>query len=209
MGFTVFSGYFEKVMSQVQHHLSLAHSPLARSSSTVQWVCTFSSSPIHDQCLLLRSITPSITSLACTRVFLALRGYYLHSGTNNPPSRTHNTFPSSHDPDDVRNLSLDFFASGRSGTTARSTSAGAYEVTTFENTTVGMELGSIAESWGAPQYLDPRQQQTAYGGSASNCDQKHLTLATECHSLPKTAFPNKGIINQRELEEGRGEDGQL
>ena len=105
--------------------------------------------------LLLCSITPSITSLACTRVFLALRGYYLHSGTDDPPSRTENTLPSHHDPSEDQNLSLDFFTSGQEGTTAQSSSAGAYEVTTFGNTTVGMELGSIAESWGAPQF-DPR-----------------------------------------------------
>jgi len=127
MGFTVFSGYLEKLARPV----------------------------------LFSGIAPSITSLACTRVFLALRGCYLHSGTDDPPSRTYSSY---HDPINDRkdyfvglgrrgdqNLSMDFFVSDPGGTTDQSTSAGAYEITTFGNATVGMELSSIAESSGAPQ----------------------------------------------------------
>ena len=120
----------------------------------------------------MRRITPSITSVACTRVFLELRGLILHSGAENPPSYAPDTFPSYHIPSDDRkdslgglqrrnrrNVSLDFFVSGPGGTTAQSTSTGVYELTTFGNTTVGIEVSSIASS--APS------AQTVYGASAS------------------------------------------
>jgi len=114
-----------------------------------------------DAYLLLHSITPSITSLACTRVFLALRGSYLHSGTDH----------SHHDPGDDRkdyhgglrrcddrNLSLDFFVSNPGGTTAQSTSEGVYDITTF---TVGMEVNLVVGFTGSPS------GQSAYGASTS------------------------------------------
>lgn len=173
MSFTVFSCHFEKVnIYQVQQRHALLTVSIALSSSSIQWVCTFLLSPMHDQSLHLRRITPSITSIACTRVFLELRGVILHSGTENPPSYAPNTLPSYHVPSDDqkdslgglqrrnrRNVSLDSFVSDTEGTKAQSTSAGIYELTTFGNTTVGIEVISIASS--APS------AQTVYGASAS------------------------------------------
>ena len=153
MTFTVFSAYFEKVMSSDGTGHALLTSSLACPSSTIQWVCPFLPS-MPDQCLILRSITPSITSLVCTRVFLELRGLFLHSGTEIPPPYASGTLPSynGHGYDgkdhlggsrrrDHRNLSLDFFVSDTGGMTAQSTSAGTYEFTTFGHTT---EVGSGA-----------------------------------------------------------------
>ena len=118
---------------------------------------------MHDRSLVLHSITPSITSLACTRVFLELRGVILHSGRESPPPYASGTLPSYHargdDRNDYlgssrqhhrRNLSLDFFVSDAGGTTAQSTSAGVYELTPFGNTTVGMEVNSIVGFTGRP-----------------------------------------------------------
>ncbi len=118
---------------------------------------------MHDRSLLLRRITPSITSLACTRVFLELRGLILHSGTENLPPYAPGTFPSYHGPGDDqkgsseglrrrnrRSLSPEFFVSDPGGTTAQSTSAGVYELTNFGNTTIGTDVSSIAGFTGSP-----------------------------------------------------------
>ena len=85
---------------------------------------------MHDRSSFLRRITPSITSIACTRVFLELSGTrpYAYGGRNR------------------RNRSMrTVIVRGPVGTTAQSTSAGAYALTTLGNTTIGTDVGSIAE----------------------------------------------------------------
>lgn len=128
---------------------------VARSSNIAQWVCNSYLPPCTISAyIFLCSIVPSVTSLACTRVIMALRGLLLHSGTENPPPYASGTLPSYHDPSgdpkdylggsrrhDHRSLSLDFFVSGPEGTT---TSAGAYELTTFGDTTIRTEGSSSA-----------------------------------------------------------------
>ena len=117
-----------------------------------------------DAYLILRSITPSITSLACTRVFLALRGSYLHSGTghsHHDPGDDRKDYHGGLRRRDDRNLSLDFFVSNPGGTTAQSTSEGVYDLATFRTTTVGMEVNSIVGFAGGPS------AQSAYGAGTS------------------------------------------
>jgi len=133
---------------------------------------------MRNRSLLLRRITPSITSLVCTRVFLELRGLLLHSGTESPPPYASGTIPWYHGAGDDRkdslgglrrhdrqNLSLDFFVSDPGGTTAQSTSAGVHEPTTFGNTTVGTEVSSVAGFKWSPLSAPPAR--TVYGASAS------------------------------------------
>ena len=118
---------------------------------------------MHDRSSFLRRITPSITSLACTRVFLELRGFILHSGTESLPPYASGTLPSYHGPGDDRkdaleglrrrnrrNLSLDSFVSDLGETTTQSTSAGVYELTTLGNTVIGTDVSSIAGFTGSP-----------------------------------------------------------
>ena len=183
--------------------MSCSQSPsTARSSSIIQWVCTFSPSPMHDRCSILRSITPSITSLACTRVILALRGLFLHSGTDSPTSYEHSTLPpyraSGTDRKDAgsrrrnhRHLSLNFFVSDARGTPAQSTSAGVYELTTFGNTTFGMEVSSIAGFTESP--ASAPSAQIAYGASASIHDRPCFGQVSGYYSRATAAFPHEGI----------------
>jgi len=164
--------------------------------------------------LTLRSITPSITSLACTRVILALRGLFLHSGTNSPPSYEPGTLPpyraSGTDRKDAdsrrrsrQNLSLDFLVSDAGGTTAQSTSAGVYELTTFGNTTFGMEVSSIAGITESP--TSAPSAQIAYGASASIHDRPRFGQVSGYYSPATAAFPHEGIPKgiQGKVEEGR------
>ena len=193
----------------------------ARSSSIVQWVCTFSPSPVYDRCLLLPSITPSITSLACTRVILALRGLFLNSGTDSPPSYESGTLPSYRTPGtdrkdagsrrrNRRNLSLDFLVPDAGGTTAQSTSAGVYELTTFGNSTFGMEVNSIAGFTESPASVPSAQ--IAHGASASIHDRPRYGQVSGYHSPTTATFPHEGIPKkgiQRKVEEGcEGDAGQ-
>jgi len=172
----------------------------ALSPGSVQWVRTFLPSPTPNQYSLLHSITPSITSLACNRIILALRGVLFHSGTDNPPPYASGTLPSYHRPSGNRdyhldpsrrrdhgNLSLDFVVSDPGGTTGQSASVGVYELTTFENTTFGMEVSSISGFTGSPS-------------SASNHDQQHFSLRTGYHRPPTATLPSDGIHGM--LEEG-------
>ena len=142
---------------------------IARSSGITQWVCNSYLSPYTINAhIFLCSIAPSITSLACTRVILALRGLLLHSGTESPPPYASGTLPSYHDPSDDRNeylggsrrrdhrnRSLDFFVSAAEETIGQSTSAGAYEFTTFGGTTSGTEVGSSVGFTGLPPDTKP------------------------------------------------------
>ena len=151
---------------------------------------------MHHQCLHTScSIAPSITSLACTRVILALRGVLLHPGTESPPPYASGTLPPYHDPSDGRkghlggsrrrghqNLSLDFFVSEPGEATGQSTSAGAYEFTTFGDTTTGMEVGSSA---GFTASVAP----SAQSASASNHDWQHMGLESGHHTPSTTSFP--------------------
>jgi hypothetical protein len=178
---------------------------LALSSIAVQWVCAFSPSFGYNQCSPPHSVTPSIASIACARVILALRGMFLHSGTGSPPPYASGTLPSYHEPHHDRkeqcadsrrnhqNFSLDFFASGPGGTTEQSTSAGVYELTTFANTTVRMDVSSIAGFTGNP----------SCGPSA-----QHFGMAAGYCSPPAASFPN-GNNMQGQPEKGYGEDSGL
>ena len=138
---------------------------------------------MHSRYLLLCSITPSITSLACARVILELRGLLLDSGTESPLPYASDTVTSYHDPKDGRkdhlggsrrrdpgNLSSDFFVSSPGGTIGHSTSVGAYEFTNFGNTTFGMEVSSIAAFTGRPSST-VLSAQSPYGAGVSNHDQ--------------------------------------
>jgi len=160
---------------------------------------------MQDQYSLLRSITPIITSIACTRVFLEFHGLLFHSGTENPPSYESGTLPPYNGPgndrkDDLggsrrrnrRNLSLDFLVSDRGEfTTAQSTSAGVYELTTFENTTSGMEVSSSAGFTGSPP--SARSAPTLWSANVSNHDRQHVGVATGYYSPPKVSFPYERI----------------
>ena len=170
----------------------------ARSPSNIQWVCTFSPSLMHDSCLILHSITPNITSVTCTRVILALRGLFLHSGTDNPPPYASGTLPPYQDSGtdrkdgglrrrNRRNLSLDFPVSDPEGTTAQSTSAGVYELTTFGNTTFGMDVGSVAGFTGSPSSVPSTQ--ITYGASASVHDVQRFGLVSGYYTPATTANP--------------------
>ena len=172
MGFAVFSAYFEKVINKCRTGRALLTISIARSSSIAQWVCNSYLLPCTiNTYISLCSIVPSVTSLACTRVILALRGLLLHSDTENPPPYAPGTLPSYHDPSssqkdylrasrshDRQTLSLDFFVSEPGGTT---TSA---ELTTFGDTTIRMEgcssAGFIERPPNAPE------AQSACGASA-------------------------------------------
>ena len=170
---------------------------IALSSSGIQWVCTFLISPMHDLCSLIHSITPSVASIACTRVFLELRGLFLHSGTENPPPYASGTLPSYHNnpgdgrkgylggplPRDHHNLSLDLFVSDPGGTTGQSTSASAYEFTTFGNTTVGMGVNPDAGLTESPSSAPSAQ--SPYGPSALNHDRQQFVPTAGSHD-PQT-----------------------
>ena len=175
---------------------------------------------MHDQCLILRSITPSITSLACTRVILALRGLFLHSGTDSPPSYESGTLPpyraSGTDRRDAgsrrrnrRKPSLDFLVSDAGGTTAQPTSEGVYELTTFGNTTFGMEVSPIAGFTESP--VSAPSAQIAYGASAAIHDRPRFGQVSGYYSPTTASSPHEGIPKeiQRKVDEGRGgHDGQ-
>lgn len=170
---------------------------------------------MHSRCSHLHSLTPSITSLTCTRVILEFRGLFLHSGTQNPHPYAPGTLPSYRNnpgddqkdysggslPSDHRNLSLDFFVSDPRGTTGHFTSAGAYELTTFGNNTVEMGVGpdaGLTESpSGAPSAQSP------YGPSALNHGHPQVSLTTEHHDPPTISLPCESKL---QVEEGRGED---
>jgi len=91
--------------------------------------------------LTLRSITPSITSLACTRVILALRGSLLHSSVDGPSVYKSGT---------LRPSCEDYLGGSRRPNRRKLTSVGVFELTTFGNTTVGAEVSSIAGFTGSP-----------------------------------------------------------
>lgn len=157
---------------------------------------------MHVRCLLLRSITPSITSLACTRVILALRGLFLHSGTDSPPIYEPGTLPpyraSGTDRKAAgsrrrnrRNLSLDLLVFDAGRMSAQSTSAGVYELTTFGNTTFGMEVSSIAGFTESP--ASAPSAEIAYGASASIHDRPRFGQVSGYYSPATAAFPHEGI----------------
>lgn len=168
---------------------------------------------MHGRCSLLRSITPSVTSLTCTRVFLEFRGLFLHSGTESPPPYVSGTSSSYRDNPgddrkgylggslrrDHRNLSLDLFVSDPGGTTGQSTSTGAYAFTTFGNTAVEMGVSPDGRLTAGPS-----RAQSPYGQSALNNDRHQFGPATGNHD-PQPTFPHESNI-QRQFEEGRGED---
>jgi hypothetical protein len=93
---------------------------------------------------------------------------YRGSGTGRKDggSRRHN----------YQNLSLDFLVSDPGGTTAQSTSTGVYELTTFGNTTIGMDMSSVAEFTGSPSSAPSAQ--IAYGASASSHDVQRFGLVS-------------------------------
>jgi len=149
----------------------------------------------------MHSITPSITSLACTRVILALRGLFLHSGMDAPPSYTSGTLPPYRDSGtdrkdgssrrhNRRNLSLGFLASDPAGTTAQSTSAGVYELTTFGNTTFGIEVSPVTGFTGSPSSAPSAH--VAYGASTSVHDRQRFGLVSGYNSPVMAAFPHEG-----------------
>jgi hypothetical protein len=159
--------------------------------------------------LTLRSITPSITSLACTRVILALRGLFLHSDTESPPTLPPYHNSGTHRKDllgsprrrNRRNLPFDPLVSDPRGATGRSTSVGVYDLTTFGNTTVGIEVSSFAGFAGGPPSAPSAQN--AYGASTSIHDRQPVSLISGHYTPPTATFPHRGI--QGKLEEGRGE----
>lgn len=159
---------------------------------------------MRDQCLPIRSLIPCITSLTCSRVFLEMRGLFLHPGLDNPPPYASGTLPPYHDPGDDRKdylgssrrhnrrgPLLDFLASdlGSGGTTPQFTSAGVYELTSFWNTTLGTEVISGAGFMGGPT-----------SAPSASAQRQHFGLATGHHSLPTSSFPYESI--QRKPEEG-------
>jgi hypothetical protein len=79
---------------------------------------------------------------------------------------------------------------------------GVYDLTTFGNTTVGIEVNSFAGFAGGPPSAPSAQN--AYGASTSIHDRQRFGLISG-HYTPSTApFPRGSI--QGKLEEGRGED---
>ena len=146
--------------------------------------------------LTLRSITPSITSLACTRVILALRGLFLDSSVDG--QSVHKSGPSRNSGTD-RKLSLVLDLNGATG---QFTSAGILELTTFGNTTVGAEVSSITGFTGSPSRGPSAQN--AYEVNSSFNDGQHFGRVSGYYSPPMAPFPHEGI--HRKLEQGRGED---
>lgn len=128
-----------------------------------------------------------------------MRGLFLRPGTENPPSYASGTLPPYYGPGEDRKdylensrrhnrRSLRTSDLGGAGTTAQFTSAGAYELTTFGNTTFGSEVALSAGFVGSPS------------SAPSNAPRQHFGLATGYHSLPTDSFPYGSI--RRKLEEG-------
>lgn len=161
---------------------------------------------MRDKYLHIHSLIPCIASITCSRVFLEMRGLFLHPGTENPPSYISDTLPPYHDPGsdqkyhlgssrghNHRNRLLDFLGSG--GTTAQLTSTGVYELTTFEDTTFGVEVSPSAGFIGSPSSAPSTQP-----SNAPNHEQQHVCLATRYHIPPTASLPYENV--QRKLEEG-------
>jgi len=137
--------------------------------------------------LTLRSITPSIASLACTRVILALCGLLLHSSVDGPSVYKSGTF---------RPSRKGYLGGSRRPNRRKLASTAVFELTTFGNTT---ELSSIAGFMGSPS-CGPSAQ-NAYEVNSSFNDGQHSGRVSGYYSPP---IAQEGI--QRKLDEGRGED---
>ena len=109
--------------------------------------------------LTLRSITPSITSLACTRVILALRGLFLDSSVDGSSVYKSGT---------LRPSRKDYLGGSRRPNRRKPTSTGVFELTTFGNTT---EVSSIAGFAGSPH--GGPSAQNAYAVNSTFTDRQH------------------------------------
>ena len=97
---------------------------------------------------------------------------------------------------------MDIFVPGSGRTTAQFTSAGVYEFTTFGDTTVEMEVGSIGGFLGSPSSAPSTQ--TRDGTRASNHERQHSGLEVGCYNPPTASFTHESI--HRKFDEACGED---
>ena len=134
--------------------------------------------------LTLRSITPSITSIACTRVILALRGLLLHSSVDGRSVYKSGTLQPSR---------KDYLGGTRRPNRRKLTSVGFFELTTSGNTT---EVSSIAGFTGNPHGGPSAQNE--YEVNSSFNDGQHSGRVSGYYSPPMFPFAHEGI--QRKLK---------